>query len=123
MPTEYFSKLNQLGNKHGHEKIYLDFVKFYTPTNKNIDSVVLELITTITNPYGEDTEEMDTWFSVIYAGMVAEENKTNAILKKRIKRLGMHQVLIERLDPNYAANYSRGKKWRDLDIIMKDRGF
>ncbi len=46
---------------------------------------------------------MEIWFNVLYAGMVAEENKENAVLKKRIKRLGMHQVLIDGLEP---------EKWR-----------
>ena len=121
--TEYFAKLKQLGNNHGHERVYNDFVTYYTPTNRNIDVSVLNLITQLADPYGNDAEEMDIWFSVIYAGMVAEENKANAILKKRIKRLGMHQVLIEGLDAHYAANFSKGKKWRDLDGLMKERGF
>ena len=121
--TDYFSRLKQLGNTHGHQRIYHDFVTYYMPTNKNIDANVLALITQLTDAYGNDAEEMDIWFSVIYAGMVAEENKAHAILKKRIKRLGMHQVLVEGLDANYAAHFSRGKKWRELDAIMRERGF
>jgi hypothetical protein len=121
--NEYFSKLKILGQLHGHKKIYDDFVKYYIPTTKNIDINVLTLITTITDGYSNDAEELDIWFTVIYAGMVAEENKSFAILKKRIKRLGMHQVLIEGLDANYAANFSKGKKWRELDGLMKQKGF
>lgn len=121
--TEYFSKLKFFGNAHTPKKIYNDFVTFYIPTNRNIDVNILNLITRLTDDYGADAEEMDIWFSVIYAGMVAEENKTNAILKKRIKRLGMHQVLIEGLDPNLAANFSKGKKWKELDALMRERGF
>lgn len=121
--TEYFSKLTFLGNVHTPQKIYIDFVTYYTSTNRNIDTDVLNLITQLTDGYGTDAEEMDIWFTVIYAGMVAEENKANAILKKRVKRLGMHQILIEGLDADYAANFSKGKKWRDLDTVMKERGF
>ena len=121
--TAYFSRLQQLGNVHGHEKIYQDFVAYYLLTNSSIDATVLSLITRLAAAYGTDAEEMDVWFTVIYAGMVAEENKANAILKKRIKRLGMHQVLMEKCDPMYAANFSRGKKWRELDTIMRERGF
>lgn len=121
--TEYFGRLKQLGNTHGHERIYNDFVTYYIPTNRHIDPKVLHLITKLSEPYGRDAEEMDIWFSVIYAGMVAEENKANSILKKRIKRLGMHQVLIEGLDVAYAANFSRGRKWRELDALMKQKGF
>ena len=66
---------------------------------------------------------VEQWFVVIYAGMIAEENKQSAILKKRIKRLGMHQVLKLEYEPRIAANFSKGKKWRDLDEIMKPLSF
>ena len=121
--TEYFSILQMMGDKHGQEKIYTDFVSFYTPTSRNIDPDIIQLITNITDTYNDDAEEMDIWFSVIYAGMVAEENKAKAILKKRIKRLGMHQVILEGLSPDLAANFSKGKKWKELDVVMKERGF
>lgn len=121
--TEYFSRIKQLGDRHSSQKIYTDFLKFYTLANKSIDKNILILITNIANTYCNDAEEMDVWFSVIYAGMVAEENKAFAVLKKRIKRLGMHQILIENLDAGYAANFSKGKKWRELDVLMKQRGF
>jgi hypothetical protein len=55
--------------------------------------------------------------------MIAEENKKNAILKKRIKRLGMHQVLIMGMPANQAASFSKGKNWRDLNEIMINLGF
>lgn len=121
--TEYFSKLKFFGHSHTPQKIYNDFVTFYTPTNRNIDLKILNLITRLADDYGTDAEEMDIWFSVIYAGMVAEENKANTILKKRIKRLAMYQVLIEGLDPDLAANFSKGKKWKELNALMQERGF
>jgi len=83
----------------------------------------LDKITEIASSYGDDKIIMDIWFTVIYAGMVAEENKKNAILKKRVKRLGMYQVLIENQSPDFAANFSKGKKWRELDALMKKYGF
>ena len=57
------------------------------------------------------------------AGMIAEENKVNMILKKRIKRLGVYQVLMDNFPPSEAANFSKGKGWRELDSIMKAKGF
>ncbi len=123
LDIEYFSRLKTLGNLYGHAKIYNDFIRFYSPANKNIEPAILQLITQISNDYETDGEEVDVWFSIIYAGMVAEENKVNAILKKRIKRLGMHQVLIEATDADYAANFSKGKKWKELDEIMRKKGF
>jgi len=75
------------GNRHVHQKIYDDFVKFYIPTNKTVDAQTLDLITQITNGYNKDAEEMDIWFTVIYAAMIAEENKANTKLGKRIERV------------------------------------
>jgi len=117
--VECFTILKELGNWHGHQKIYDDFVKFYFPTGKTVDAQTLNLITQITNDYNKDAEEMDIWFTVIYAGMIAEENKAKTTLGKRIKRLGMHQLLIENKDPAYAANFSKGKKYAELNTAMK----
>lgn len=35
----------------------------------------------------------------------------------------MHQVLLENFDPELAANFSKGKKWKELDKLMKEKGF
>ncbi len=83
----------------------------------------MNFITEVTSDYGNDSLEMDILFTIIYAGMVAEENKANMVLKKRIKRLGMHQSLIENTPADYAANFSKGKKWRELDTLCRQRGF
>ena len=120
---EYFESLKCLGNIHGHAHIYNTFLQFYLPTDKELNSNILSQITTISNDFGKDATEIDTWFTVIYAGMVAEENKANAILKKRIKRLGMHQLLLENQSAEFAASFSKGKKWQELNGLMKQRGF
>lgn len=120
---QYFEIFQQMGNTHGADKVYSDFVNIYTRTNCNINPDVLNLITTISDTYNEDAVEMDIWFSVIYGGMIAEENKANMILKKRIKRLGMYQVMVQNMDPAIAARFSFGKKWRELDVLMKEGGF
>ena len=119
----YFSRLQQLGDIYGHQKIYNDFVTFYTPASTQIDQKVLNHIRRISSSYNNDTLEIEILFTIIYAGMIAEENKQKAILKKRIKRLGMHQTLIDRIPPEMAANFSRGKNWRELDQICKTKGF
>ncbi|MBN1365892.1 MAG: hypothetical protein JW976_13875 [Syntrophaceae bacterium] len=121
--VEYFTRLHQLSSSHSAKKIYEDFVEVYNRTTKKIDNAVLALITDISRKYGSDELEVDVLLSIIYAGMVAEENKENAILGKRIKRLGMHQVLIQNITPATAAHFSKGKKWRVLDVECKNRGF
>ncbi|EIJ40950.1 hypothetical protein BegalDRAFT_0023 [Beggiatoa alba B18LD] len=121
--TEYFTRLQQLATQHGAQSLYNDYVEIYAQTTAKIDSDVLTLILDVAEKYQEDALEIAIWFTVIYAGMVAEENKEKAILKKRIKRLGMYQTLIEQIDPKIAAHFSRGKKWRELDELCKTKGF
>ena len=59
-------------------------------------------------------------FSVL---LNAEENKKNTRLGKKIKRLGVHQVLKENLNIRVAANYSKGLGWRDIEQECRNRGF
>lgn len=86
--TEYFTVLKNMGAIYGSAKIYNDFIRFYSLTTKRVDNNTLNLITTLSDDYETHAEEMDIWFSVIYGGMIAEENKANAILKKRNKAVG-----------------------------------
>lgn len=120
---EYFTDLKLLNNTYGENKVYKDFLRIYSFTDKTINPDVLNIIEEITNTYKEeDRIIIEQWFTVIYAGMIAEENKALSILKKRIKHLGVHQVLIQGLSPYHAAKFSYGKKWRELDVIMRQYG-
>ena len=122
--TEYFTDLKSIAAKYEEDKVYNDFVAIYNGTTTIIDKPILDLIDEIVETYSdEDKFLIEQWFAVIYAGMIAEENKQSAILKKRIKRLGMHQLLKLDYEPKIASNFSRGKKWRELDTLMKALGF
>ncbi len=121
--SEYFLILQQLAAKHGHQKMYDDFVIICETVNTQILPKTLDLITQISETYFGDAIEIDIWFTVLYAGMIAEENKENMVLRKRIKRLGMYQVLIEKMQPDMAAKFSFGKKYAELNALMKERGF
>ena len=120
---QYFNRLKKLSERYGAEKIYDDFVVIYNRTTKSVNPIVLKLIFLLSDYYSDDKVEMEIWLNVLYAGMIAEENKENAILKKRVKRLGMHQLLIDGFKPEEAAVFSKGKKWRELDKLMKSKGF
>ncbi|MCO7724924.1 hypothetical protein NJB85_17325 [Myroides odoratimimus] len=121
--VDYFTDLQNLNNKYPNNKVYYDFISIYKLTDNTINPVVLNLIDSITNTYNqEDRIIVEQWFSVIYAGMIAEENKQFAILKKRVKHLGVYQTLIQGMNPADAARFSYGKKWRELDAIMKPLG-
>lgn len=119
----YFARLQRLGEQHGYRAIYADFVAVYDRTTAEVDDTVLDLILQLTPKYGPDAHEMAVWLTVLYAGMVAEENKEKAVLKKRIKRLGMHQTLVEGRPPGEAATFSRGKKWPELARLCRAKGF
>lgn len=120
---EYFSRLFALADIYGHEKIYTDFVAYYSLTTATVDLNVLNMISELSKNYLTDGAEIEILFTIIYAGMVAEENKEFAILKKRIKRLGMYQTLIEKIGSKNAALFSKGKGWRELDALCKSKGF
>ena len=120
----YFKELCNISKKYPANKVYSDFISIYNNTTKDIDTKALILIDEIVETYkNEDKILVEQWFTVVYAGMIAEENKKNAILKKRVKRLGMYQVLVLAYPADEAAKFSYGKKWKELDAIMKKYGF
>jgi len=55
--------------------------------------------------------------------MISEENKANTRLGKRIKRLGVHKLLIENQPVYEAANFMRGMDWRTIDRLCAERNF
>lgn len=120
----YFTDFLNISKLYPPGKVYQDFVSIYNVTTKSVDQQVLNLIDVITDTYQEVHQLlMEQWFTVIYAGMIAEENKENAVLKKRIKRLGMYQVLVLGIIPPVAAKFSIGKKAGELRSIMQSYGF
>ncbi|MEN9215445.1 MAG: hypothetical protein Q6J44_07795 [Gloeomargarita sp. DG02_4_bins_56] len=121
--SEYFARLHQLGTLYGHNRLYNDFIQIYEVTDGVLNPLVLRSIALLAATYGAHALEMQKLLTILYAGMVAEENKDKAILKKRIKRLGIHQVLMENLSPEVAAHFSRGKRWQELHQECLARGF
>tara|TARA_R110001583_G_scaffold114863_1_gene265273 strand:- start:3195 stop:3683 length:489 start_codon:yes stop_codon:yes gene_type:complete len=120
----YFTDLKAIATHYQANKVYNDFVRINHLTSKVIDPIAITLIDSIVNTYQpQHIVIVEQWFTVLYAGMIAEENKKYTRLGKRVKRLGMHQVLIDNVTPNIAANFSKGKTWRELDAIMQSKGF
>ena len=119
---DYFTKIREYRDAYGVEKVYDDFVYVYDRTSKAIDDGVLASITELASTYN-DAIEADVLFTTLYMAMVAEENKRNTRLGKRIKRLGIYKVLIEDSPIHEAANIMRGMKWTDIDKLCKERGF
>lgn len=114
----YFERLQHIGVA----TLYPDFIKIYKLTSWRSSIFVKQLIKQLSKKYEQRTL-VELVFAILYAGMIAEENKENSILGKRIKRLGVHQVLIDNFDAQIAANFSRGMPWQDIEKECLSRGF
>lgn len=133
--VKYFERIEAYGNVYGRQVLYDDFVTIYKATGKIVDPAVLDLIETLSSKYpnisGENTgftggpgaSEMERLLTTLYAGMIAENNKKNTMLGHRVKRLGVHQILIEGCSARYAADYSRKKSGEGLDAECAAKGF
>lgn len=115
---EYFSTLRTLTEMFNPKDLYESFVQVYDLTNKEIEINTLEKISEICMEYWiPDTEPgkyiklyadvLETILVTLYYGMIAEQNKENAILGKRVKRLGVYQVLFTDMGIIDITNYSK----------------
>ncbi len=120
---QYFTRLQQLARKHTAEKLYADFRLIYDATSKELSDDSVTRISTMAQSYDADELSFDVVFTMLYAGMVAELNKAKTKLGKRVKRLGVHQVLLEKKTPEFAATFSKGKSWREIEEECNARGF
>lgn len=121
--TDYFTQLKELAERFGTEKVYSDYVKVYDLTGKQVDRDSLEKISILSKEYGASATQVDTIFSILYMAMIAEERKAGTRLGKRIKKLGIHKLLIENIPVREAANFMRGMGWRDIARLCEERGF
>ena len=118
----YFEFLRKQALIYGNERVYNDFVSIYNLTGKEVEPDVLRKIDEISESYGEMALEFSKIFTILYMGMLAEENKEGTRLGKRIKRLGVHKLLLEGQTVNESANFMRGMNWRQIDALCKERG-
>ena len=123
-PTDiwYFVVLDDWAQYLVPDFIYYDFIKIYDAVATDVSHDTLELIERLSFSYPDYDQACLIW-TILYMGMIAEENKTGKILGKRIKRLGIYQLLIERLEPVHAANFSRGRSTLELAPYCNERGF
>jgi hypothetical protein len=124
LDSEYFTELQDINKEE--PTIYEDYVKIYDLTTKEVSEEVKALCFELASKYSKPNK-VERLFLTLYAGMIAEINKKingkPSKLGKRIKRLGMHQVLVEQANPVIVANYSRGMSWQGIDAECKARGF
>ena len=117
---EYFFWLKRLSKKYGVQRVYSTFLKVYDKVSVNTDKdTVNTLIRTVDKEYRESTQQL---WSILYMTMLAEEYKEGTILGKRIKHLGVYNILFDNYGVSYTTRYMRGMNWRDLDKLMQQRG-
>lgn len=128
-----FARLLELAQRYGTDKVMADFVAVYDamgvkPSRGDLlpSDQVLDLITRLSTAYNSapgDDVRADRLFTTLYLTMIAEENKAKAVLGKRIKRLGVHLVLMEGRTPEEAAAFPTGKKAAELSALCQSYGF
>lgn len=120
---DYFTDIVNLGKIYGFQRIFLEIKKIYILTGKEIDERVLKYISLVSEEYANDSLNVEILFSILYAAFIAEENRAKTKLGKRIKLLGIHQILMEGVSPEIAANFSRGMSWQNISKLCEERGF
>jgi hypothetical protein len=120
---QYFNQLKQYADKYSAEQVYEDFVRIYDATELTRNIEVHKLIREISQKYNGDSLEVEILFNILYAAMLSEQNRAGTRLGKRIKRLGVHQLLIEDCTVDRAAGFSRNQSWRFIAAECQQRGF
>lgn len=120
---EYFPEIHALGLVYSPDKVYGDFVSLYDLTTEELDVQVLRHIDRAAAQYQNDTQRVVRLFTILYMAMIAEEKRANTRLGKRIKRLGVHELLVMGRSTSDAANFMRGMGWRAIDAMCQERGF
>lgn len=124
LDVDYFGFLREQAKIFGSQKIYDDFVSIYNLTSNQVEGTVLDYIRKISLAgYGEKWLEFEKVYTILYMGMIAEENKAYTKLGKRIKRLGIYKLLIENESVATAANFMRGMRFSEIDVLCKKGGF
>jgi len=123
LDSDYFSDLRDIATRESTEKVWKDFIGLYDMTSNRLDMKVARYISEIIKTYSFDRELMNRSLYVLYAGMIAENNKENTRLGKRIKRLGLHTLLVEGKSVEYSVSFMRGLGWQEIDVLCKSKGF
>ncbi len=120
---DYFNEFKELSDIFDSDKLYDDFVEVYNRVEKGLNEEDVDFIEQISKKYNEYSDRLFRLYSILYMGMIAEQNKAYTKLGKRIKRLGMYNLLIKGNEPKYCADFMKNMNWRDIDTLCKEGGF
>ncbi len=123
LDTDYFQTLSDCAGTYSVDRIWRYFEVVYKATTNELDQFVVRVIFWQSMMLGEFQLEYQKAMTMVYAGMIAENNKAYTKLGKRIKKLGLHMLLKEEGELTFAANFMRGKNWREIDAMCNERGF
>jgi hypothetical protein len=121
--TDYFNTLIRCGEVLSKRQVYDDFVVVYELTSNVLDAQVIKTISDLAERYSSAQLDFSKAMTMVYAGMIAENNKAFTKLGKRIKRLGLFMLLNEDGAVEFSANFMRGKGWQEIDRMCRERGF
>ena len=117
--SEYLSWIKKMGKFHGEQKVYDSFCRIFDNVHYNFNmGDGYNIVCEVSKDYHR-TGHFWAWF---WMTMIAEERKDNAILGKRIKRLGVYNMLFDKYKLGYVTQYMVGKKWYELEALMDERG-
>lgn len=129
-PTDinYFTQLLGFANSYGVQLVYDDFKQLYehTRAHKAVNVEGHSLIEALAGKYTttpSDKLEFEVLFTILYAAMVAVEQKANTRLGAKIQCLGVHQILLDKMPVKQAAKYSYGMKAYEISAECASRGF
>lgn len=119
---DYFRDFLGLAKRYGSDQVWNDFMTVYRVTGRTVDQGVVELIKSQSLNYGLDWMLYQTDMLTVYGGMIAEENKEGAVLGKKMKKLGMYQLLKLGFNATEASKFSWYQKADFLTDVMKSYG-
>lgn len=120
---DYFASLIQYAETYTAERVYSDFVSIYNVAGTDVSELEVAHVKALADFYQGHIEAVTKVFLILLMGMVAENRKLNTRLGKRIKRLGVYDLLFVSRSVVHAANFMRGKSWRELDGLCREYGF
>ena len=121
LDEEYFQWIYDLSMVFGVDNVFDDFLLLYE--NVDVDSTNNDCYY-LTKGLDLHYPSIDTqhWWMIFYMTMYAECVKKGAILKKRIKLLGVYNILYDGYSIPYVVKYMRDMSWYELDDLMYERG-
>lgn len=120
---DYFKKIRELGNIYEISDVFKTFCSIYNRTTTEINENILKDISETCEQYEDDYDKAEYAFCLLYLSMVAEMNKEYSRLGKRVKGLGIHQLLFQKMKIHDIANFTRGKKWFEVAAACERYGF